>query len=123
MPDATNAATQLAAERTHLAHDRTLMAWTRTSASLISFGFTIYKFFEGALDRNRQQHPLGYRTFSLAMISIGIVSLVLATVQHWRDTRELEEDYHIKPRRLVTIMAALIGGLGVLGLTAIAFRQ
>jgi uncharacterized membrane protein YidH (DUF202 family) len=38
--------TRLAVERTRLAYERTLMAWVRTVASLISFGFTIYKFFE-----------------------------------------------------------------------------
>ena len=38
--------TKLAIERTRLAHERTLMAWVRTATSLISFGFTIYKFFE-----------------------------------------------------------------------------
>ena len=38
--------TRLAVTRTRLAHERTLMAWVRTAASLISFGFTIYKFFE-----------------------------------------------------------------------------
>jgi putative membrane protein len=37
--------TQLSIERTMLAHERTLMAWVRTATSLISFGFTIYKFF------------------------------------------------------------------------------
>ena len=37
---------ELALKRTLLAHQRTLMAWIRTSASMISFGFTIYKFFE-----------------------------------------------------------------------------
>ena len=42
LPDAT----KLAVERTRLAYERTLMAWVRTSTSLISFGFTIYKFFQ-----------------------------------------------------------------------------
>ena len=42
LPDST----VLAIERTRLAHERTLMAWVRTSTSLISFGFSIYKFFE-----------------------------------------------------------------------------
>ena len=37
--------TRLAYERTVLAHERTLMAWLRTAVSLITFGFTIYKFF------------------------------------------------------------------------------
>jgi putative membrane protein len=36
----------LAFERTMLAYERTLMAWIRTAISLISFGFTIYKFFQ-----------------------------------------------------------------------------
>ena len=38
--------TKLAVERTRLAHERTLMAWVRTATSLISFGFTVYKFFD-----------------------------------------------------------------------------
>jgi Domain of unknown function (DUF202) len=45
-------ATQLAVERTHLAYERTLMAWVRTATSLISFGFTIYKFFQWERNKN-----------------------------------------------------------------------
>jgi putative membrane protein len=40
---------RLALDRTRLAYERTLMAWIRTAASLISFGFTIYKFFPYSL--------------------------------------------------------------------------
>src|SRR5581483_2367687 len=36
----------LAFERTYLAHERTLMAWIRTAASLITFGFTLFKYFQ-----------------------------------------------------------------------------
>jgi uncharacterized membrane protein YidH (DUF202 family) len=39
-------ATELAVERTWLAYERTLMAWVRTATSMISFGFSIYKFFQ-----------------------------------------------------------------------------
>jgi len=113
----------LGVDRTYLAHERTLMAWTRTAASLISFGFTIYKFFDGSLDIKHQRHPLGYVTFSATMISIGLVSLVMATLQHRRDTKELEVRYNIRPRYLTTVTAGLIGGLGILGLLAVAFRQ
>jgi putative membrane protein len=38
--------TDMAFQRTRLAADRTLMAWIRTSLSMISFGFTIFKFFQ-----------------------------------------------------------------------------
>ena len=113
----------LGVDRTYLAHERTLMAWTRTSASLISFGFTIYKFFEATRGAQGQRHPLGYVTFSITMISIGLASLVLATLQHRRDTKELETKYNLRPRYLTTITAGLIAGLGILGLLAVLFRQ
>lgn len=38
--------TQRALLRTRLAYERTLMAWIRSSISLIGFGFPIYKFFQ-----------------------------------------------------------------------------
>ena len=37
--------------RTIMAADRTLMAWIRTSLSMLSFGFTIYKFLQ-AIDKS-----------------------------------------------------------------------
>jgi putative membrane protein len=121
-PATVNTSTELALDRTYLAHDRTLMAWTRTAASLISFGFTIYKFFD-AENRGKQHHPLGYITFSLTMISIGLISLTLATYQHHRDTSELVHTYHLKRRSLATITAGLIALLGILGFLAVVLRQ
>jgi putative membrane protein len=112
----------LSIDRTYLAHERTLMAWTRTSASLISFGFTLYKFFEG-LGLSGRRHPLGYVTFSVAMISIGLAALLLATLQHWRDTNQLESRFHVKPRYLTPLISSLVAGLGLLGLLAVALRQ
>ncbi|BBX71585.1 YidH family protein [Mycolicibacterium psychrotolerans] len=45
MTEPLDANTRLAAKRTHLAEERTLMAWVRTATSLIAFGFTIYQVF------------------------------------------------------------------------------
>ena len=80
----------LALERTYLAHERTLMAWTRTATSLITFGFTLFKFFEYLHERGEAggQRALGARTFGLIMIGIGVFTLVLATVQHRLQMRE-----------------------------------
>ena len=44
-PSAVDVSTRLAYERTFLAHERTLMAWVGAASSLITFGFSIYKFF------------------------------------------------------------------------------
>ena len=71
--------TRLAVDRTRLAHERTLMAWVRTATSLISFGFTIYKFFQFEL-KGQPPNPdrlIGARGFALIMIGTGLVALLL----------------------------------------------
>jgi putative membrane protein len=118
--------TQLAVERTLLAHERTLMAWVRTAASLISFGFTIYKFFEGMREAGQIKsgtHLLGSRTFALLMISIGLAALIMASIQHRRDTNQLKMQYHVKRRSVALWVAGLIALLGSLGLLAVILRQ
>jgi putative membrane protein len=118
-------ATLLATDRTRLAHDRTLMAWVRTATSLISFGFTIYKFFQYLQQQNAVSHDrlLGPREYALVMISVGIVALLLATIQHRRDMRALRALHPEVPYSLVTVLAALISLLGLAALLAVIFRQ
>jgi putative membrane protein len=121
-----NAGTQLALERTELAHERTLMAWVRTSMSLISFGFTLHKFFQFLREGSQTGAPshqlFGPREFALMMISIGLVMLVLATLQHRRDLQALRKQYGHVPRSLAAMMAGLIAVLGVVGFIAVLFR-
>jgi putative membrane protein len=118
------AATTLAVERTRLAHERTLMAWVRTATSLISFGFTIYKFFQFL----REGKPpaveglIGLRAFATLMIGIGLTALLLATLQHRRDRLRLAVEYGPAPYSLAAVVAALIGVLGVLGLFSVMLR-
>lgn len=117
--------TVLAIERTRLAHDRTLMAWVRTSTSLISFGFTIYKFFQYVHEQNPRvprQGMFGPRGFGTLMICIGIVALTLATWQHRRDMVALRALHPEVPYSLATVLAGLISLLGVVALLAAIFR-
>ena len=120
-----NPSTILAVDRTRLAHDRTLMAWVRTSTSLISFGFTIYKFFQYLNEQQGTQHRgwFGPRQFATLMIIIGIVALMLATFQHQRDMKTLRAHHPEVSYSLATVLAGLISILGVLALLAVVFRQ
>ncbi|MCE9545222.1 MAG: DUF202 domain-containing protein [Planctomycetia bacterium] len=108
----------LALERTFLAYERTLMAWTRTSTSLITFGFTLYKFFEYLHERGevaRGPQLFGARTFGMVMIGVGVVTLVLATIQHRLQLRRLYATAGKPPFSLSFVLASLIAGLGILG--------
>ena len=121
LPDAT----RLAIERTRLAYERTLMAWTRTATSLISFGFTIYKFFQYL--REGQQvadaDALGPRGFALLMIGIGLTALVFATLQHRQSMQALRTEYGTVPYSLAAVVAGLIAILGVVGMLSVLFQR
>jgi putative membrane protein len=105
-----------------LAHERTLMAWTRTATSLISFGFTLHTFFEHYRNGEVSRQSSAPHSYALAMISVGLICLLLATVRHWRDVRHIEIEFGAKPRRLALSLAALVSGLGIFGLVAVLFR-
>lgn len=118
-------ATQLALDRTRLAFERTTMAWVRTATSLITFGFAVYKFFHIEQRREVADGVIGAREFGIMMISIGIFSLVLATVQHWHSMRALDAQAPgVKhPRSLALLVGALVSVLGVLALIAVIVRR
>jgi putative membrane protein len=118
--------TKLAAERTRLAYERTLMAWLRTGVSMITFGFTIYKFFEEF--HQGQQIPrtsslFSARGFGFSMISIGLVMVLLATIQHVMTMRKLRAQFVDVPYSLAAVFAFLVSVLGILALIDIVFRK
>ena len=73
-----------------MAYERTMMAWVRTGTSLITFGFSVYKFFQ--LDEAvtlSGRMVVGPREFAMALIVVGLLALVLGTLEHARDLRSL----------------------------------
>ena len=127
-PAAPDNAFLLAVERTRLAHERTLIAWVRTALSMISFGFTVYKFFQIELDK-LQAHPperlLSPRMFALVMIGTGLIALFMSTVQHRQSMQRLRAESGITtvPISIATVVAGLFSVLGVLAFLSVLFQE
>jgi putative membrane protein len=120
---ALDTATTLAFERTRIAYERTMMAWIRTATSLITFGFSVYKFFEFELrNSSASQMLVGPRAFGLGLIFIGLLSLLLGTVEHARDLRSLRRQYTGMPKSFSSIVAIVVGALGLCALVAVVLR-
>lgn len=117
--------TWLAFERTRVAYERTMMAWIRTAASLITFGFTIYKVFqiEGLGRAKVAGRLIGPREFSIMLVVIGLLSLVLASLEHRQNIRTLGAQYGGRRRSLAVWLSGLISILGILALLAIIFAK
>jgi putative membrane protein len=112
---------QLGADRTWMAHERTLMAWIRTSTSMIGFGFAVYKFFEG---RPPSPHALlTSRDFAILMIGFGLIALVLATIQHAIEIRAIADQATRKRRSIAFVLSVLLAALGTVAFVSAALRD
>jgi putative membrane protein len=103
--------------RDHLANERTFLAWVRTGAAIVVFGFAIGRFsialrqltaFEG--------HPIHRSGLSVWMGATSIVMgvlLVVAGLFRYRQTRDRLEEGKFEPAGfildLVTILTVLFG--------------
>jgi putative membrane protein len=116
--------TELAFERSRLASERTLMAWIRTSLSMISFGFTIYKFFEYLGDSAGPLAPRhGPLNLGRVMVILGVLLLVPAIAQHWQFLRQLSQRANRRfPRSLALVTAGLIQLIGIVALLSLFLR-
>ena len=124
----TNLTNELARERSREAADRTLMAWIRTTLSLIGFGFGIANFRDILLDAGLVRQPPEYVSaalvFGLSFISLGVLGLLAAVIQHWNILQHLKQDdfKYTGFRPLVFIMAILLMIIGLFAFVAVILR-
>jgi len=119
-----SANTLLAFARTGLAADRTLMAWIRTAFSMISFGFTIGKFFEHLNEESqRSAHVYNGRALAVMLIVLGIASLIAGVWEYRRAIGRLEEVARLPHRtRSVLVVAMLVALLGLIAFAGLFVR-
>ena len=108
--------TDMATLRTLMAADRTLKAWIRSSISMLSFGFTIYKFLlyvkESLSDKILKAQ--GPRRFGILLIALGTMSMLFGLIDYYGLVKQYGKASGRSPWN-ITFFAGLITFL--LGLT------
>jgi putative membrane protein len=100
------------------------MAWLRTALSMISFGFTIYKFLQVIQEQGKAPgvHPQAPRFLGLTLVGIGTFALIVACVQHWKYIATMSPDHPHSPWDLAFIVSCLIAFLGLLVFGSMVFK-
>jgi len=121
-PSSYNLNNELAKERTRAAADRTLMAWIRTSLSLIGFGFGIPTIVK-TLETTRIGVHINPHHFTnvvgLSFIAVGVFAITAALKEHRRMLQRIQSDRFTyqssKTAEIVGIALLLVGLLSFIG--------
>jgi putative membrane protein len=116
----------LAAHRTRMASERTLLSWIRTAISMITFGFSIAKLAQyaqaGVLKGTRINADAPVR-LGITLVIVATVALTAALIQHELFARGLPKRGVGKgPWDLAATTAAFIVLLGVMVLAGFFFQ-
>lgn len=107
--------------RTVMAADRTLMAWVRTSLSMLSFGFTIYKFLEAAVQKDQLARIDSPQQVGLFLAGVGTLSMLLGVTSYWMTLKDLQrtEEFHLgRPTLFISLVMLLAGVALFVGIAA-----
>jgi len=110
--------------QTRLALERTLLAWVRTAASMIGFGFAIFHFFE-ALNASPGVRPAfrpgSSKVLGLSLVGIGTLALALALVQYLLMLRYLDVESFRRAAGIPRFRPGLIVAVALMAVGAATF--
>ena len=113
----TDASRQSGAEtevREHPANERTLLSWVRTGVTLISIGLVVER--AGALVAGSSTKVGSFSAsalFGIALASLGCLTLILGTVQFFRNRRSISEGNFVPAA--AAYVAVVVGALAFAG--------
>ena len=119
--------TELAKYRSRAAADRTLMAWIRTSLSLIGFGFGIPTIVR-AIENTHLSHYLNPIRFSvivgLAFIGTGMVGMALGLREHRQLLQQIARDrYTYQPSHSAEIVGVALLVIGLVSFIGVIVKS
>ena len=107
---------------TLMAADRTLMSWTRTSLSLLSFGFTIFKILQAFQEEGKLVRTDIPRDAGLFLTAMGTFAMVMGTLEYWQTLKVLHQQRIFGRPRAPLIMAMIMSVSGVLLFVSILWK-
>ena len=93
--------------REHLANERTLLSWVRTGVGLISIGLVVER--AGALTQVasvKAGSTSASELFGLALVLLGVLTLVIGTAQFLRNRRRISEGVFVPSAAAYLVVVA-----------------
>lgn len=99
----------------HLANERTLLAWVRTSVGIMAFGFVVVKFslfvrqISAAFGKPLNTPQTGYsHLIGILFVGLGALTIAFSYFRYINTKRQLDSGYYYHSTLLIKILTALI---------------
>jgi putative membrane protein len=103
--------------RSHLANERTFLAWLRTGLALIVVGIGAAQFLE--LDRNLIPGVRIVSDFAAMLIVVGTLTVILGRVRYMQSREAIDRAQFHPAGHSITAATALIAVIGVLSIVLV----
>ncbi len=103
----------LALQCTRFASERTLMPWVRTAFSMITFKFSLVKFFQYLRGDHGDGADTGVHYLGLAVRLVGIAAVSVGISEHWGPLKSLHAVDGSRRGTPALYIAAVVGLLGI----------
>ena len=99
----------------HLANERTLLAWTRTSIGIMAFGFVVVKFslfvkqISLVLGKEYAVHSRGISALvGIMLVAVGAATIIFSYVRYKRTEKQLNDGTYNHSSLLITLLTGFI---------------
>ena len=99
----------------HLANERTLLAWIRTSIGIMVFGFVVVKFslFVKQIsvllgDKNLTEYKEYSTILGITLVALGTITTILAYIRYRQTAKQLTEGYYKHSSSLIVVIISFI---------------
>jgi len=104
----------MAKRRTLMAAERTLLAWVRTAMSFISFGFTMYKLLNAAIQSLASKMPFWQGSnVGIFLVVVGTVPLAVGMYQYYKTSISMGRSSRDSLLNPSFTLAVVVLGLGI----------
>ncbi|HEX8039626.1 MAG TPA: DUF202 domain-containing protein [Chryseosolibacter sp.] len=107
--------------RFHLANERTLLAWLRTSIGIMAFGFVVVKFsifikqLAYLVGKDVVVPQSGYSSFiGILLVAVGAIVILLAFIKFKQTEQRITDDSYRPSSKLITFITTIILIISVL---------
>lgn len=123
-PGKKNGKKQITLERLRIALEKLQLARAKVCITFIVLGFTFYKFFYARIEAGKRplmEFPNG-RHVGIILIGVGLVSLLLGTIQHRISLADLKQTYKEMVYSVSLILSYFILALALFLLLVVIFE-